>query len=549
MLLFKGLPMPWLLDMQLLDTQMKKYSPLVAGLLTLSMVLTVNRWAASCPFCTAQAQTLSEEMESMDAVIIAKMVEPPAKPSKDDKDSALPLATFQVVEVLKGDGLIKKDQKVAAAFYSEPKPNAKYLIMGVDPAASPTVSDSEPSTVKPKSGKIQLTWTTPASIGPEVEDYLHQLPKLPKQGLERISFFYKYLECPTELLARDSFDEFARTPYDTVKEIKSEMNKEQLWSWIRNPELPIHRRRLYLTMLGICGDQSDIPQLEALLKAEKRSDRAALDALVASYLTLKGEDGVALVEDLFLKNPKAEYPDLYSTIMSLRVLSEEIKTVPQQRLIQAFRTLLERPDLADLVIPDLARYEDWDSLDRLVELYRTADPKTTFVRVPVVNFVRACPLPKAEAALEELKKIDPESVRKANSLFPFSPKSGDRNKPPQSSYFEGADPEKNGVDQNVALASATSEVVSATGEVASATNEVKTAPGVATAEANSPSATSSSRRRTFAVNAGVAPAKALAKNSQNTPPNFWLVLGVPWGLGVVCFLAQSWFLSGASRRS
>jgi hypothetical protein len=529
-----------------LSTQFTKYRAPIAGLLALAMLLSANRWAESCPFCTAQAQTLSEEMESMDAVIIAKMVEPPTKPKGNDKEFAVPRATFQVVEVLKGDGVIKKDQKVVALFYSEPKPDAKYLIMGVDPTASPT-SDSEADTKPKASSKDPLTWSTPIVIVPEVEDYLHQLPKLPKQGLERIAFFYKYLECPTELLARDSFDEFARTPYDTVKKLKAEMDKKQLWTWIRNPEIPTFRRRLYLTMLGICGDKSDVAELENLLKAEKRSDRTALDALVASYLTLKGEDGVALVEELFLKNPKAEYSDLYSTIMSLRVLSEEIKSVPQQRIIEAFRSVLERPDLADLVIPDLARYEDWDSLDRLVDLYRTADPKTTFVRVPVVNFVRACPLPKAEKALEELKKIDPDSVRKANSLFPFSPKSGDRNKPPQSSYYDGqeSDPailEKGSAekDSNVVLAAATSEIKTDPTVGASATT-------VAAAEANSPSATSSSRRRTFAVNAGVAPAKALAKNSQNTPPNLWLVLGVPWGLGVACYLAQSWFLRGSSR--
>lgn len=514
---------------------------LIASMLATAVAWVNPRAAIGCPFCSAQAQTLSEEMEAMDAVILARMVEPPSKPEEKEGEKAefsIPRATFQVVEVLKGGGRIKKDQKIVAVFYSEPKDGAKYLMMGVDPTASPT--DTAPKTASEE----PLTWSTPISIVPEVEDYLHQLPKLPKEGLERISFFNKFLECPTDLLARDAFDEFARTPYQTVQKLKPEMNKAQLWTWIRNPELPTFRRRLYLTMLGVCGDDSDVPELEKMLTATNRADRTALDALVASYLTLKGESGVELVEQLFLKNPKAEYSDLYSTIMSLRVLADEIKSIPRPRIIAAFRSVLERPDLADLVIPDLARYEDWDSIDRLVDLYRTADPKTSFVRVPVVNFVRACPLPKAEAALEELKKIDPESVRRANSLFPFSPKSGDRAKPPQSSYFDGSEPGK------LSTEAAPTPIV---GSAPTGTSTENIDPNVVLAaasettpvgdEAAGPSTTTSSRRRAFAVNSGVAPPKALAKNSQPAP-NLWAILGVSAGLGLCFFLAQSWLLNG-----
>ena len=32
--------------------------------------------------------------------------------------------------------------------------------------------------------------------------------------------------------------------------------------------------------------------------------------------------------------------------------------------------MLDRPQLADLVIPDLARWEDWSVMDRLVELFK-----------------------------------------------------------------------------------------------------------------------------------------------------------------------------------
>ena len=82
--------------------------------------------------------------------------------------------------------------------------------------------------------------------------------------------------------------------------------------------------------------------------------------------------------------------------------------------------MLDRPQLADLVIPDLARWEDWSVMDRLVELFKNANDESSWVRVPVVNYLRACPLPKAKEQIDELAKIDPDTVKRANTFFPLA---------------------------------------------------------------------------------------------------------------------------------
>jgi hypothetical protein len=38
--------------------------------------------------------------------------------------------------------------------------------------------------------------------------------------------------------------------------------------------------------------------------------------------------------------------------------------------------------------------------------------------VPVVNYLRACPLPKAKELLQQCEKIDPQAVKRANTFFP-----------------------------------------------------------------------------------------------------------------------------------
>ena len=110
----------------------------------------------------------------------------------------------------------------------------------------------------------------------------------------------------------------------------------------------------------------------------------------------------------------------YAAIMAIRFQGQEEDTIPRDRLVAALRIVLDRPELADLVIPDLARWKDWASMDRLVQMFKDAGEKSSWVRVPIVNFLRACPLPQAKEQLGELAEIDPDAVRRATTFFPFA---------------------------------------------------------------------------------------------------------------------------------
>jgi hypothetical protein len=219
------------------------------------------------------------------------------------------------------------------------------------------------------------------------------------------------------MLARDAYDEFAIAPYEAVQALAPEMDHDQLLEWIQDPEMSTDRKRLYLTMLGVCGSEKDLPMLEEMLRSTQKSTRGGLDALIACYLTLAGEKGLPLVNDLFLSNNKSPYADTYAAIMAIRFHGTEGDVIPRSALVESLHHVLDRTDLADLVIPDLARWSDWSQIDRLTKLFVEADPDNNWVRVPVVNYLRACPLPEAKKALEKLEKVDPESVRRANTFF------------------------------------------------------------------------------------------------------------------------------------
>lgn len=476
--------------------------------------------AMACPFCGPSAQTFSEEIGIMDVVVIGRLVGlPPKKEKGDDGFGEIPKAKFELVRIIKGETLARPKQTIETLYLGDAKLGSAFLIQGIDPP--------------------NLMWSTPISLSDKAQDYLVNLSKLPREGMERYDFFQKYLEDEDDMLARDAYDEFAKASYDTVRSLKPKMDHEKIVGWIKDTNIPASRRRLYFVMLGICGSENDLPMLEKFIKSEDRKEKAGLDSLIACYLTLKKDAGLPLIEDMFLKNKKSDYADTYSAIMALRFHTSEGKVIEKKRLLEAFHLMLERPDLADLVIPDLARYEDWSSVDQLFDLYKNADEKTSWVRVPVVNYLRVCPLPKAKELLKECEKIDPMAVKRANTFFPTNPSTQPAT-PAKTSRTNF--PKK--IDERPA---SSGELVPVAYEapVAQAATEGDSEGDVATAEPGP--LPEKGATEVASINKGAPPAKALRQNPPATL-NLWQLIGVPVGAGLVLLFVQWSVLRGRVAR-
>ncbi|XZE53906.1 hypothetical protein SH139x_005679 [Planctomycetaceae bacterium SH139] len=347
--------------------------------------------ATACPFCTSIRQTLREEMAAMDAVVIAEAT---ADSIRDEETGEVPL---RVVSVLKGGEFIEPGAIIRTVYYGGVDAGRRFMLSGVEPKA--------------------LLWSSPLPVDSRSEEYLSKVMQLPAEDIVRLRFFQQYLEDESSMLAADAYDEFASTPFESIKKLKDEMDHDQLVAWIKDPEMTINRRRLYLVMLSVCGTEDDVAMLEAMLRSTQPADRKGLDSLVSCYLTLAGRDGLATVEELFLANKQAPYADTFAAILAIRFQGSEADVIPRSDLLKTLHSVLERPDLADLVIPDLARWSDWTQIDRLVQLFKEADADTNWIRVPVVNYMRACPLPAAKEAIEKFKEIDPDAVKRANTFF------------------------------------------------------------------------------------------------------------------------------------
>lgn len=345
----------------------------------------------ACPFCNAVSQTLRQEMAAMDSVVIAISTQ-----DASERDAETGKLMMKVVQVLKGGDLVQVGDELEAIYYGDVTKGRRFMLSGVDPP--------------------QLQWSC-LPVTERAETYIGKMNALEDDDLVRLKFYYQFLQDEESMLARDAYDEFAIAPYDAVKKLAPEMDHDQLVKWISDPEMPTDRKRLYLTLLGVCGGKDDLSMLEKMLRSTSKSSKGGLDAMIACYLTLGGESGLGLINELFLANKQAPYADTYQAIMAIRFHGTEGDVIPRSALVESLHHVLDRKDLADLVIPDLARWNDWSQINRLVNLFETADPENNWVRVPVVNYLRACPLDSAKEALKKIEKIDPESVRRANTFF------------------------------------------------------------------------------------------------------------------------------------
>lgn len=361
------------------------------------LLLPTRLQAANCPFCSAVAQTLRQEINQMDVSVIANFV-------SADSDSS---ATFSVKRILRGSTLVKVGEEFSVNYFGKAKADDVFLLSGIDPP--------------------DFAWSSPLKVNDKIQVYINDLMNLPPDDAgRRLEFYLKHLGETDPIISRDVFDEFASASYSEMLAIKEQYDRMQLLQWIQNPDLSPERRKLYLVMLGICGLKEDADILETLLMSDDPNKQAGLDALIACYLTLKGETGLRIVNEKYLANKEAGYSEIYSSVMALRFHGTEGGVIDRKAIAKSLQLLLDRPKLADLVIPDLARWEDWSQIDKVVKLFKESeDSQATWLRIPVFNYLKACPLPEAATALEELKQLDPANYKRSMQFFPQQPAATD----------------------------------------------------------------------------------------------------------------------------
>lgn len=364
--------------------------------LSMSLVL----WASvanACPFCDATEPTWRQSSLESAGAAVARVIEVDA-PTQPEAIVSLAKVRLEVVEALHFAEGVPAVKSFSLEVVDAPAIGSLWLCTGV--------------------GAPELSWSPLVELTAERAAYFAKARQQDAADPERLAFFAQHLEHADPELATDAYGEFAAASFAEVQAARQHYCRDKLWNWITSETTPENRRGLYYTLLGVCGDAEDAARLKKMLAESTQRPPGGFDALVACYVTLCGEAGLREIEAQFLSQ-EASPRDVSAVVMALRFHGEERHVLERTRLAKAFARLVDRPSLAVQVIPDLARWEHWDALPALVKLYREAPPEDAWIRIPIVSYVRACPLPEAKTALEELAKLDPKAVEQASALALF----------------------------------------------------------------------------------------------------------------------------------
>jgi len=398
-----------------------------AGLLSVALgMLLATSAVEACPFCSAPSLTLSEQLDQADVVALVKWREGQAPKEQDPG-----FTVYEIVELSqKGKSQLKVGEEVQLVRYRAAKSGDLFLLLG-------TLGQT-------------LEWSSPMEVTKDSYAYLQGLPAPTEPTAKRLSYFLKYLEHSDVMVSNDAYGEFANAPYKDIKSLKASFPRESLRKWLSSTETPVTRIGLYGLLLGLCGNEDDGTMMAAKISDTSSDDfRLGIDGVMSGYLLISGDEGLALLEDTKLKpayltdgngvvlldskgkQRPVPFSETYAAMQALRFMwTYGDGQISKDRLRQSMRLLLDRPELADLVIADLARWKDWSVQDRLMSLYAEEEFDIPSIKRAIVRYLYYCSkdLPEgveevpeyilqARAHLADLEKRDPKTVREARRFL------------------------------------------------------------------------------------------------------------------------------------
>jgi hypothetical protein len=365
---------------------------------------------ACCPGCqNVLTPTLSERFAQADAAVLARFVKS-NRVSDDEKTPAS--ATLEVLNVARGKKRgLKTGTPITLPIYVDGDAGSLYFVTA-------RLHD------KKTKGKPELKWVDPTEVSETAYHYIVQAPSPEVPAPKRLKYFLRFFEFPDATVADDAYNEFAKAAFKDVKAAGDAFSRKDLRKWLLDKKTPQQHIGLYGIMLGICGKKDDVPLLEKKLRHTKDEFRMGIEGVIAGYLMLTGDKGMTLIDETKLTG-NVPFGETYMAIQALRIMwTYGEGKVSSERLKKSMRLVLDKPAFAELVLPDLARWNDWSAMDRVVTLYDDkAYNAAGFKRAAILYLLAASKakpagphIAAAKKHLAEIRQRDPKNYRAAVRL-------------------------------------------------------------------------------------------------------------------------------------
>jgi len=333
---------------------------------TLATVLSVSG-ALACPFCAAPSLTLAEQLAQSDAAVLVQWVSG-KKPTEKTAGSTV----YEIRQIVRNHkGKLKSGDRITLPRFRSSKAGELFMLMG--------------------SSGTTLEWGSPLEVTETGFNYISQAPSPEVPTAKRLTYYVKFLEYPDALIANDAYGEFANAPYKDITQLADSLPRKKIRGWVTSPDTPATRMGLYGLLIGLCGNTDDAAMIKQKITEKTEDFRLGIDGLMSGYLLLTGAKGLETIDASKLKNTDVPFSETYAAMQALRFMWRYGEgRIENERLRQSMRILLDRPELADLVIADLARWKDWSIQDRLMKIYGQGEYNIPSIKRAIVRYMLVC---------------------------------------------------------------------------------------------------------------------------------------------------------------
>ncbi len=363
-------------------------------------------------FCTIgqPPPTSSDQLAEADSAVLVQWVSVEKESGKKSGTT-----TCQIQQVMKISKNFPKQRKITITRCVPGKVGDQFVLFGYEQ----------------EDGK-GLEWSNYTPMLSEAAfNYISQAPAIDVAQQSRITYFLKFLESSDPVIAKDAFDECANVDFKAIAQLADQLPLEKIREWVNNPKIPATRLGLYSTMLGLCGTLEDAKLMESKILVQTDDFRLGIDGLMEGYLLILKDKGLDVLDEHKLANKKVPFNETFAAMQALRFMwTYGSGKIAPARLQQSMRNLLDRPELADLVITDLARWKDWSIQDKVMAKYGEGEYNIPPIKRAIVRYMIAASRDRAASGvpqpahvvkglklLDELRKREPKTVADAERYF------------------------------------------------------------------------------------------------------------------------------------
>lgn len=373
---------------------------------------------AACPFCPTQGQTLSAEVNQADFIVLGTVT----KSWRDENDFTRGWTDFTIETVVKPHEYLTGKKKLILPRYVQVDAKAtenRYLIFcslytrPVEHAAAAVTS----SLILGNYELAVLDAYRGEKVPPDnkLGEYLKGAIEVrQKDPVTRLHYFFNYLDSDDLVISSDAMNEFGYADYKDVRLLAEKLPADKVLGWLKNPNTPASRFGLYGLFMGHCGKKEHAKAVRELLDSPDKTYSSGLDGMMASYILLDPAAGWAYLTDL-LKDPAKEFPVRYAGLKVLRFFWEfRPDVISNEKVLDGMKLLVAHPDLADLPIEDLRKWQCWSLTDFVLKYANEQSHNTIpIVKRAILRFAIAAPSDqkKAKDYVELVRAADPERVK------------------------------------------------------------------------------------------------------------------------------------------